>query len=514
MVNHKTTRWVRVLLLATIGYGFFVFHGLSSHLNPWSQALINAAAKYIYPDDGQKEISVLLFREENLAELGTHYPVPYKLHAEIIESLASYGPKAVFIDFAFVDNRDDKSIRELSAALCNLHNSERKPNIYLAAPVLADGSLNIASELLDCVIPVTPEMDSKTGESGVLTYFNGREPDKKSGKFVPSAAFALAEDRIGPTSKDSEKLEIVWGKGVAPLNLKWMDCREKADWELIKGLLSDNPSTNKLLCPYHRTLSVNHLLNSAGDKDIEAALEGKTIFYGAGFRFTGDRVESPVYGEMPGVYLHAMAYDNLLTLGKDYKRAERHGLWVGLIDGILLFTAAWLLVFFPAEKVSESDTLIKFLKSARKKLVGLAIGLITMFSAIHWGGLDIAALTAAALYLAFRIGLQRDCAFAILAFLTLATTILCYVALNLGPRNILAFLAFFEIVGHAQEFAVKRAETYFSLRLRYDNRTDGKESALPRKWVRWDYVVSHFFSIFHSPEDHQSKAQPCKKLPT
>jgi hypothetical protein len=30
-----------------------------------------------------------------------------------------------------------------------------------------------------------------------------------------------------------------------------------------------------------------------------------------------------VFEELPGVYLHAMAYDNLLTLGDDYKRAER-----------------------------------------------------------------------------------------------------------------------------------------------------------------------------------------------
>jgi CHASE2 domain-containing sensor protein len=487
------------LLLAVVGYGFFVFHGLSSHLNPWSQALINAAAKFAYPDDGQKAISVLLFREENLAELGTHYPVPYKLHAEVIEALASYNPKAVFIDFAFVDKRDDKRIKELSDALCTLHDSEQKPNIFMAAPVLEDGSIAITKELLDCVIPVTPEMDGKTGESGVLTYFNGREPDRKTGTFIPSAAFALASDRIGPASKDSEKLEIVWGKGIAPLNRKWMDCRERSDWALIQSVLSDNPSANKLACPYHRTISVSHLLNSAGDKDIEGALQGKTVFYGAGFRFTGDRVESPVYGEMPGVYLHAMAYDNLLTFGPDYKRAERHGWRVKIIDGMLLAIAAWLLVFVPGEKPSESGSLIKFLKSARANVLGLLAAILIMLAAIHWGGLDVACLTGAALYLVFRIGVQRDRAFAILAFLTLSTTIFCYTVLNLGPRNILAFLAFFEIVGHAQELAIKRAETYFAVRQHY---ADNNQRALSARWARWDRVLGSIFLIFHQPETH------------
>lgn len=502
MVTPKTARYVRVLLLAVVGYGFFVFHGLSSHLNPWSQALINAAAKYAYPDDGQKAISVVLFREENLAELGTHYPVPYKLHAEIIEALASYGPKAVFIDFAFVDKRDDKSIKELSAALCTLHHSERKPNIYLAAPVLDDGSINITQDLLECVIPVTPEMDGKTGESGVLTYFSGRKPDSRSETFIPSAAFALASDRIGPVNKDSDKLEIVWGKGVAPLNRKWMDCGEKADWALIESVLSENPSANKLSCPYHRTISVSHLLNSAGDHDIEEALEGKTIFYGAGFRFTGDRVESPVYGEMPGVYLHAMAYDNLLTFGPDYKRAERHGLKVKIIDGVLLAIAAWLLVFVPGENSSESASLIKFLKTARANVLGLLAATLIMLAAIHWGGLDIASLTGAALYLVLRIGVQRDRAFSILVLLTLATTVFCYTVLNLGPRNILAFLAFFEIVGHVQELAIKRAETFFAIRQHY---ADNNQHPLSSRWERWDRVLGGIFSIFHQPETHSRK---------
>jgi hypothetical protein len=53
------------------------------------------------------------------------------------------------------------------------------------------------------------------------------------------------------------------------------------------------------------------------------ALAGKTVFYGGAFYLTSDRVTSPVYEELPGVYLHAMAYDNLVTFGPDYKRADR-----------------------------------------------------------------------------------------------------------------------------------------------------------------------------------------------
>ena len=63
-----------------------------------------------------------------------------------------------------------------------------------------------------------------------------------------------------------------------------------------------------------------HLLGSSDDADVRAAIETRTVFYGAGFQMTGDRVISPGYEELPGVYLHAMAYDNLRTFGREYKR--------------------------------------------------------------------------------------------------------------------------------------------------------------------------------------------------
>jgi CHASE2 domain-containing sensor protein len=39
------------------------------------------------------------------------------------------------------------------------------------------------------------------------------------------------------------------------------------------------------------------------------------VLIGADILGSGDRIESPVHGQVPGVYLHAMALDNLLTFG-------------------------------------------------------------------------------------------------------------------------------------------------------------------------------------------------------
>ena len=48
---------------------------------------------------------MVLFREENLAELAESFPVSYAGHAEVLEALSVYRPRAVFVDFAFIDAR-------------------------------------------------------------------------------------------------------------------------------------------------------------------------------------------------------------------------------------------------------------------------------------------------------------------------------------------------------------------------------------------------------------------------
>ena len=93
------------LLLSIVGVVLFMFHGISLHLTPWSQAIVNGLVKYGYPEKGQLDTAVVLFREENLSELAETFPVSYARHAEVLEALSVYGPRAVFVDFAFIDAR-------------------------------------------------------------------------------------------------------------------------------------------------------------------------------------------------------------------------------------------------------------------------------------------------------------------------------------------------------------------------------------------------------------------------
>ncbi len=139
----------RFAALWIIGALLFVFHGISLHLTPWSQAIVNGIVKFGYPARGQADTTVVLFTEENLRNLQESYPVPYERHAEVLEALAAYRPKSVFVDFAFVDERPG-GVERLREAICAL--SSAGTAVYLAGPPPVKGgktSLEVRSALLE-----------------------------------------------------------------------------------------------------------------------------------------------------------------------------------------------------------------------------------------------------------------------------------------------------------------------------------------------------------------------------
>ena len=54
--------------------------------------------------------------------------------------------------------------------------------------------------------------------------------------------------------------------------------------------------------------------------DLARVLAGRLVMVGGQFRASNDWVESPVQGEAPGVHYHAMALDNLVEDGANYRR--------------------------------------------------------------------------------------------------------------------------------------------------------------------------------------------------
>jgi len=532
---------IRLSALVLIGAILFVFHGIRYYLDPWSQAIINGIVKYIYPSDGQAETTVVLFREDNLRMLKEPYPVSYERHAEILEALSIYQPRAVFLDFVFLDKRSREATATLRQAICNLR--EAKIDVYLA--VLEPMTRPDPNEpwVFECAAQVSAQISPVYAASGVLTYAHGFDVGDK---FLPTPAFAMAAPQLKLEPRTAQDMEIIWGNGVAELNQRWMsECKRSGTWfsHLVSIFTNNASKMVKLRCPYTQTITVAHLLGSSGDADVARVLKNGAVFYGAAFNLTGDRVVSPVFEEMPGVYLHAMAYDNLVTFRNDYKRAERELLvpsltgrqislpLTGVVDAMLLFVTViiLLLVEEPPLAVQKFRTRFTQIPSSRKWIVlGVitalvvaaiaskasllaALGLLLLLIAItlldlappserppvgtlqgfvvqrllalalpilavaafiavdHWLGLEAALLLIVVPgYFVYKVVVGRDMLFAATSgLLVLAALVLVSPPVNLGPRNVIAYVAFFEVarklLHHADTVAIeyrKRRDAY------------------------------------------------------
>ena len=149
----------------------------------------------------------MLFREDNLRHLDVQYPVPYRMHAQIVRAIVYYrGGDAHRLRRHRLTR--DPDVAALSALLCALRdaNPAEPTPVFLAAPT----GTTVRKELLLCAHPASPEMDEATGASGVLTY------GARGGKDGPStAAFALAatNPRLRLDARSMVKpLEIIWAR--------------------------------------------------------------------------------------------------------------------------------------------------------------------------------------------------------------------------------------------------------------------------------------------------------------
>lgn len=568
---------VRFAALSVIGALLFVFHGLSLHLTPWSQAIINGIVKYGYGSAGQDATTVVLFREENLRALDESYPVSFERHAEVLEALSVYRPRAVFVDFAFVDRRRPEDVERLSGAICTLKHAGS--DVYLAVPApVASGERpsEVVPGLLACAAPASAQMDSEHGVSGVLTYGNGAATPTG---FLPTPAFAMAAREVGLVPRDEQPMEIIWGNGVAPLNRKWMHCESEGAFSHLISVLRHEPMSVKLRCPYTRTISVAHLLGSTGDADVKDAIEQRAVFYGAAFQLTGDRVVSPVFEELPGVYLHAMAYDNLVTFRHDYKRAHRELVALagrrlviplsGVVDALLLLATVGILLLVdePALTSGLRRRLLPVNRSIRWIALGLAAVLVAAavavpalispvfvslplllaaFAFLHLAapgegparatqgfvgrhivslGVAMAAvalflvvdrnlgLEAALLlvvlpgYFLYKVLVARDVLFAATAALLVVSSLVSFLPpINLGPRNVIAYVAFFEVARHLIARADEAAAEYVTLRRAHPAAREWGVNARLLRVLDWLFMLCA--RTAHEEDRHADAAIP------
>jgi len=145
------------------------------------------------------------------------------------------------------------------------------------------------------------------------------------------------------------------------------------------------------------------------EKDVASFIKDRFVLVGTSQVGIPEVVTSPVHGDIPGVYAHAMALDNLFRFGKHYVRnpglfSSPLGFWKFLIEsGLMLVAIVWVAGLRAASsplgassRISSASTLVHWFVRAAiigallgGVMLGIAVALTVQYrtSPINWLGL-------------------------------------------------------------------------------------------------------------------------------
>ena len=169
----------------------------------------------------------------------------------------------------------------------------------------------------------------------------------------------------------------------------------------------------------------------------------------------------------------------------------RASLWSVFLSLPLVMVAIACLDLAPSA-IRHPNTLREFL---RRRVWAAALGglAVLLFLAVDHGfGLEAALLLVVLPgYFVYKVLVARDMLFVAVAVL-LVVSALASVSppINLGPRNVLAYVAFFEVARQLIKRASAAADEYFSLRREHP---DAREWGLSERWLSaWDWLFTLF----------------------
>lgn len=305
----------------------------------FSRDMFYRAFAPLYPGTQDREASVVLLNDESFRGFDT-YPVKYQTHASVLRAIASYSPRAIFMDFAFIDERPDPTIDDLKQAFEELN--ARGIRTYVAIHRRSPNDPGVRSDLADLAANHVIELVSfNLGRSLWGTPLYAMESEG-----VPTASAQMVRDFYPlvfmRNLREIREFEIWWGLPPAEINCTRAKDPCGARYSLLGRLLSAidlkispfdiHLSNDVVKLPYAPTLYANEVLDGDKRVTIDPALRGKFVFYGPDLEIARDNYPNPVFSYrtddrvLPGVFFHAMALENMVDLRERVKipRSDHH----------------------------------------------------------------------------------------------------------------------------------------------------------------------------------------------
>lgn len=347
--------YVIVMMLFFGIYKFLDPLGLETATKQTSAVLFNAITTPFYGmsnGETHSHVAVVEITDPTLDHFGTAFPLSYSRHVAILNHILDGHPAAIFVDFRMMREQPGESLDTFRPVLDRAR--------HLGIPLLfARGEAGHRQSELPAQLRPWQVYSNGPEISGAYPLFeeDGAKPSpdkKKEENASPepvNPAWALYATlchnawsaRCGDITPEnfSAPMIIHWGLQSDPSQSLvsdqsefWQnDCTDHplthctrlgAALRLgISYLFFHTVGGDRQFAFYPLVIGAEQLNHSAlnappGSPPLSSLLAGRAVFYGSDIRDQHDDANIPLLGRMPGVVIHAMAFDNLLTYGRNY----------------------------------------------------------------------------------------------------------------------------------------------------------------------------------------------------
>ncbi|MGF1764034.1 CHASE2 domain-containing protein [Aliivibrio kagoshimensis] len=280
---------------------------------------------------------VVLIDEYTMEKYDLNYPVDYKNLSRILRSISSHNPNSVFIDVL----QNYQHSKELDYWLKHLKKSSEHHPIYLAQDLEFDKQWRLNNK---------ENIRYKLSQNTTLAPVSWRGPSNRyplmvshNGQNHKTAALLMYERycesvncQLFQSSENyDESMVVRWSnknsneqtaflKVADGCEFQQRSMRQAISRHVTYGFQSKKAiDEHRVKCPPILTLSANDFLaqNSKGNQDLRKVIENRAVFIGYDLLGSSDLVVSPVHNQLPGVFYHAMAFVNLVSMDTEYWRS-------------------------------------------------------------------------------------------------------------------------------------------------------------------------------------------------
>jgi CHASE2 domain-containing sensor protein len=344
--------------------------GLSRQVRSYSERLVQKVTAPFYGSAAQDKIAVVLIDQASLVARGEAWPPRYVYYEEVVRRIAKQKPAAIFLDVLVEDKRAyDDSLAVTRQALGETLNKTQVP-LFLA-------TLDTKSNSVFNGVPGT-----QTTLSGWRGYADDYPLAISPGHFYGehdsqleleekcdatqnrTVAFQLyqqlcdqglqqgcAAHEVDAQEQFCDAMVVQWGHHVSKVvpehqlisesqctateqnaSVRFGESMRAFFASLFSGFDESTLKQLRQPCPYTVTIREEDL----SSEKVRGVLTGRVVMIGLSLPGIHDIVDSPVHGQIPGVYLHAMALDNLLTWNADYYPRKEAPIDLKLVFAVIL----------------------------------------------------------------------------------------------------------------------------------------------------------------------------------